>query len=159
MKTIQLKNGMGRYSDVSPFPLGELELEISGIPDISADFRFVAKCNGAKCAQETVSATQNRVTIPADKLSAGRFSCHVEQYVRGELVKVFKVEDLFVTDLAGELEADPEIAQLFRRVESLEDLKSAVMALAVAVDAEKREREAMDKRLSTLEQNSDIFTN
>ena len=159
MRTIYLKSGVGRYNDVSPFPLGELSLELSGLPDISAEFRFVATCNGIKCAHEAVSAAQNRVTISADKLSAGRFSCHVEQYVRGELVKVFKVEDLLVTDLAGELRADPEVAQLFRRVESLEDLKSAVKALEIALKGETDARAEMEKRLSTLEENADIFGN
>lgn len=41
MKTIILKqNGMGRYGDVSPFPMGDLEIELQGIPTYSGEFRF-----------------------------------------------------------------------------------------------------------------------
>ena len=65
MKTIILKqNGMGRYVDVSPFPMGDLELELQGIPTYSGEFRFLAYCNNVKCSENTVTATNNRVSIP-----------------------------------------------------------------------------------------------
>ena len=52
MKTIILKqNGMGRYGDVSPFPMGDLEIELQGIPTYSGEFRFLAYCNNVKCSE------------------------------------------------------------------------------------------------------------
>lgn len=65
MKTIQLKQyGMGRYGDVSPFPMGDLEIELQGLPSYEGEFRFVAQCNGVKCAECRVTPMQNRMNIP-----------------------------------------------------------------------------------------------
>ena len=162
MKTIQLKHGMGRYSDVSPFPIGDLELEFTGIPNTSSSFRMVAACNGKKCAESTVSCVLNRVTIPRDKLSAGRFYCEIQQYDKGVLTKFFKVEDLLITDLQEDLQADPEIAQMRREIDKLTaentSLAQTVAELQTAVETAINEREALDKRISTLEENNDIFT-
>lgn len=148
MKTIQLKTyGMGRYGDVSPFPMGDLELEIFGIPDISAQFRFLAKCNGAICAESTVSAARNRVTIPREKLSAGRFSCEVRQYDKGTETKIFKVEDLLITDISGDLSADPEIAHLRREIE---ELRAETAGLGKLAKEEKSAREKAESELKEL---------
>ena len=137
MKTIQLKaNGMGRYSDVSPFPVGDLELELIGIPSYSGEFRFVALCNGVKCAESTVSATQNRVKIPRDRLTAGRFSCFVSHYSKGTEVKRFPVEDLLITELNANASADPEIAEMSRRIAELERQAEEEHKARVQADAE-----------------------
>ncbi len=130
MKTIQLKQrGIGRYSDVSPFPLGDLEVEIVGIPNISAEFRYVAKCNDIKVAELTVSAAKSRVTISQDKLTAGRFSCAVQQYNKGVMTKIFLIEELLITEVNGTLAAAPEIEQMRRKIaalaESFEEEKKA----------------------------------
>ena len=163
MKTIQLKqHGIGRYSDVSPFPLGDLELLLEGIPPYSGEFRFIAQCNGAKCAESTVSAAQNRVTVPADKLAAGRFTCHVEQYEKGVCVKKYPAEDLLITDLDGTLKADPEIAQMRRETEALKELtarlEKTVQSLTEAAETMVKEHLALEKRVEVLEQNNDLFT-
>ena len=150
MKTIQLKvNGMGRYGDVSPFPMGDLELELVGIPSYSGEFRFVALCNGVKCAESTVSATQNRVKIPRDRLTAGRFSCFVSHYSKGMEVKRFPVEDLLITELNANASADPEIAQLSRKIAALE---TQAQKLQQALNAETQAREEM------LNASADAFT-
>lgn len=141
MKTIQLKaNGMGRYGDVSPFPMGDLEIELVGIPSYSGEFRFVAQCNGAKCTESTVSAAQNRVKIPRDKLTAGRFSCFVSHYSKGTEVKRFPVEDLLITELNASVNADPEIADMSRRIAVLE---RQAQSLQQDLNAEKQAREEM----------------
>lgn len=147
MKTIQLKqHGIGRYGDVSPFPLGDLEIEIVGIPACSGDFRFIGECNNARCAEYTVSAAQNVVKIPRDKLSAGRFSCFVSHYSNGTEVKRYPVEDLLVTELNGAFTADPEIAQLRRDFDALkrqgEELQKAFNLEKIA--RENAEREIKD---------------
>lgn len=150
MKTIQLKiNGMGRYGDVSPFPVGDMELELVGIPSYSGEFRFVALCNGVKCAESTVSATQNRVKIPRDKLTAGRFSCFVSHYSKGTEVKRFPVEDLLITELNASVSADPEVAQMSRRIAALE---TKAQRLQQDLNAEKQAREEM------LNTTADAFT-
>ncbi len=77
MKTIQLKqHGVGRYGDVSPFPLGDLQIELQGIPVFNGEYRFIAFCNGSKVSENTVTASRNIVIIPRDKLFSGRFSCY-----------------------------------------------------------------------------------
>lgn len=126
MKTIQLKeHGLGRYSDVSPFPVGDMEIELIGIPSYSGEFRFVGLCNNVKCVESTVSATQNVVKIQRDNLTAGRFSCFVSHYSKGTEVKRFPIEDLLITDLNGSVCADPEIAQMSRKLSALEEQAEA----------------------------------
>ena len=140
MKTIQLKqNGMGRYGDVSPFPMGDLEIELLGIPSYSGEFRFVAQCNGAKCTESTVSAAQNRVKIPRDKLTAGRFSCFVSHYSKGTEVKRFPVEDLLIAELNASVNADPEIADMSRRIAALERQAEEERKARVQTDTESKE--------------------
>ena len=140
MKTIQLKmNGMGRYSDVSPFPVGDLEIELLGIPSYSGEYRFIAQCNGVKCAESTVSATQNRVKIPRDKLTAGRFSCFISHYSKGTEVKRFPVEDLLITELNASVSADPEIADMSRRIAELERQAEEERKARVQTDTEAKE--------------------
>ena len=126
MKTIQLKSrGIGQYGDGLPFPVGELELQISGVPAYDGEFRFVAECNGVKVCSQAVTPESNIVHIAQEQLSAGRFSCAVWHYIGGEAVKKYPVEDLIITDLSGGLEADPELAQLTRRVAELEALTAS----------------------------------
>lgn len=126
------EKGLGRYSDVSPFPLGDgdLEIEIIGIPAYRGDFKFIAQCNGVQCAQETVSTTQNHVIIPHDKLSAGRFSCRVVYYIRRKEVCTFNVEDLLITNLDANLFSTPEIFSL----------NAEILSLKATLDEEKTAR-------------------
>lgn len=176
MKTIQFKrHGTGRYSDVSPFPLGDLELELNGLPNASGDLRFCAFVNGMKCADATVTSVKNRVKIPHDKLKAGVFSCRVTQFCKGEEVKRFNAEDLLIAETCGQATADPEIArmermiaELFEQVEALKnalagetearrETENSIAALRGELANEKTEREALEKRLATLEENNDIL--
>lgn len=169
MKTIQLKSrGIGQYGDGLPFPVGELELQILGIPAYSGEFRFVAECNGEKVCSQAVTPESNIVHIAQEQLSAGRFSCAVWHYVGGEAVKKYPVEDLIVTDLSGGLEADPELAQLMRRVAELEALTASQAAEISAlrqVDADIAQTVAelntavtqLQVLTETLAANNDIF--
>lgn len=169
MKTIQLKSrGIGQYGDGRPFPVGELELQILGIPAYDGEFRFVAECNGAKVCSQAVTPESNIVHIAQEQLSAGRFSCAVWHYVGGEAVKKYPVEDLIITDLSGGLEADPELAQLIRRVAELEALTASQAAEISAlrqVDADIAKAVAglntavtqLQELTETLAANNDIF--
>lgn len=162
MKTIQLKQyGKGRYVDVSPFPLGELELEIQGIPPHIGDFRFLGYNNGSKCAESTVSAAENRIKISRGKLTAGVFSCFVSRYSKGVEVKRFPVEDLLIIELAGKLYADPETAEIERKLAEAEreikSVKKCAAELALRLESEIKTREEFERRLSILEYNNDIL--
>lgn len=169
MKTIQLKSrGIGQYGDGLPFPIGELELQILGIPAYDGEFRFVAECNGAKVCSQAVTTESNVVHIAQEQLSAGRFSCAVWHYIGGEAVKKYPVEDLIITDLSGGLEADPEFAQLVRRVAELEALTASQAADISAlrqVDADIAQAVAglntavtqLQELTETLAANNDIF--
>lgn len=169
MKTIQLKSrGIGQYGDVLPFPVGELELQILGVPAYDGEFRFVAECNGAKVCSQAVTPESNIVHIPQEQLSAGRFSCAVWHYIGGEAVKKYPVEDLIITDLSGSLEADPELAQLTRRVAELEALTASQAAdisslrqvdadIAHAVAGLNTAVTQLQELTETLAANNDIF--
>lgn len=99
MKIINLKEyGIGRYSDASPFPMGDLELKIVGLPAFSGEFRFLAFCNDMKIMQKSITAANNTVFMQQDKLSAGKLWCFVSHYVDGIKVKRYTVEDILITD-------------------------------------------------------------
>ena len=169
MKTIQLKSrGIGQYGDVLPFPVGELELQILGIPAYDGEFRFVAECNGEKVCSQAVTPESNIVHIAQEQLSARRFSCALWHCIGGEAVKKYPVEDLIITDLSGGLEADPELAQLTRRVAELEALTASQAADISAlrqVDADIAQAVAglntavtqLQELTETLAANNDIF--
>ena len=92
--------------------------------------------NGKQCVSERVTASQNRVSIPSDKLmTAGKFSCRIIQYMDGKEVRIFKAEDLLITDVNGDFSAVPEI------VEIREEIKALQTALAQE-SAERKEAEA-----------------
>lgn len=169
MKTIQLKSrGIGQYLDGLPFPVGVLELQILGIPAYSGEFRFVAECNGVKVCSQAVTPESNIVHLAQEQLSAGRFSCAVWHYVGGEAVKKYPVEDLIITDLSGGLEADPELAQMIRRVAELEALTASQAAeisalrqvdadIAQAVEGLNTAVTQLQELAETLAANNDIF--
>lgn len=169
MKTIQLKSrGIGQYGDALPFPVGELELQLLGIPAYSGEFRFVAACNGEQVASCAVTPESNTVHIAQEQLSAGRFSCAVWHYIGGEAVKKYPVEDLIITDLSGGLEADTELAQLTRRVAELEALTASQAAeisalrqvdadIAQAVTELNTAVTQLQELTETLAANNDIF--
>ena len=123
MREIKLSLGLGRYQSVSPFPIGDLDLYISGIPKISGDFRLLAWCNGDKIGEYTVSIAQPHVVIPREKLEAGTFSCRVDHYNGSDLVRHYLVEDLIIKELNTDLTAVPEINELREQVKMLETFR------------------------------------
>lgn len=164
MKTLVLKEyGIGRYSDVSPFPIGDLEIQLKGIPNYNGDFRFIGFCNGVKCTESTVNAAQNVVTIPHDKLTAGKFSCRVVHYVNGKEARIFKAEDLLITDLNASFCADPEIAQMRRELNDITIknvcLEEQAQALKNDLDTAKALLDELEKRVAVIEENHDILNN
>ena len=137
MRTIQLKErGIGRYSDVSPFPLGNLEIELNGIPNCSGDFRFVGAINGAQCVLATVTAAQNRVNVPHNKLTAGKFSCRVIHYMDGKEIAIYKIEDLLITNVNGDFSAVPEIVEMQKNIVDLQNTLTAEIKTREAAETQ-----------------------
>ena len=117
MKTIILKsNGLGRYDDVSPFIIADNALAVKiELPPYNGEFYFVAENNGNKFK---LTIPQNG-EIVLDGLSAGELNAEVKHYLKGELIKVYKVEPLLIKELDGSLSAMPEIEALRRDREEI----------------------------------------
>lgn len=151
MKEIKLNAGLGRYDNVSPFVIGDLELYISNLPMVSGDFRFLAWSNGKLIGKYTLSHTDPRVIIPHDKLAAGTFSCRVDHYNGDTLVRHYRVEDLVIKEVDSDLTAVPEIADMQSRIKALEgktacldkETESLKKALGEEVSARKKLEEVV----------------
>lgn len=163
MKTIEFNQyGLGRYANASPFPFGDLELELQNIPETTGDFRFIGKINGVQCALESVTPSQNRVFISADKLCAGRFSCRLIQFMDGKEIAIYTVEDLLITEVDFNLLATPEIQTIQKNIDAMgaeiDVLQQLVKRLTETVQQQDESQNKIDKRLTTLEKNNDIFS-
>lgn len=117
MKAITLKsNGIGRYDDVSPFIISDKALTVRiELPPYNGEFYFLAENNGKKF----------KLTIPQSgevalgDIKAGEFNAEVKHYLKGELIKVYKVEPLLIKELDADLSAMPEIEELRRDREEI----------------------------------------
>lgn len=139
MKTIMLKsNGVGRYDDVTPYIITDRKLNIKiALPQVNGDFYFVTENNGA---------TQKRLLpldggISLDNLTAGELNAEVKHYVKGSLVKVYKIEPLMLKEVDGAISAEPEISVLDRRICAVE----SGFNIANQTAAERAEK--LDKKL------------
>ena len=132
MKTITLKRDMGRYDDVSPFLVqsGGLELQIE-LPDEAGEFFVVAE-NGK--TKRTIAIPRSG-TVTLDKLTAGELKAEIKRYLRGTLIKTYRVEPLLLKEVDGELSAVPEIAYLLNEVDEQRRL----------LVSEREERKAVEK--------------
>ena len=121
MREIKLTHGLCTYDVRTPFPVGDLELYISGLPDsINADFRLVAFSNDSKIGEYTLNRNNPYITIPREKLSAGVFSCRVLHYQGDTEVHRYTVENLIIMDIDDALSATPEIVELNSKIAALE---------------------------------------
>ena len=120
MREIKLTHGLCTYDVRTPFPVGDLELYISGLPDsINAEFRLVAFNNDSKIGEYTLNRNNPYISIPREKLSAGVFSCHVLHYQGDTIVHRYTVENLIITDIDDTLSATPEIVELNDKITAL----------------------------------------
>lgn len=120
MREIKLTHGLCTYDVRTPFPVGDLELYVSGLPDsINAEFRLVAFNNDSKIGEYTLNRGNPVVTIPREKLSAGVFSCRVLHYQGETIVHRYTVENLIITDLDDSLSATPEITAMSDKIAEL----------------------------------------
>lgn len=117
MKTIKLKsNGLGRYVDVSPFTMsgGRLEMIIV-LPEFNGEFFFIAENN--KKSYKQVIPESGIITL--DGLTAGELAAEIKHYVKGSLIKTYKVEPLVLCEADGNLTGTPEITLLKAEIDEL----------------------------------------
>lgn len=120
MREIKLTHGLCTYDVRTPFPVGDLELYVSGLPDsINAEFRIVAFNNDSKIGEYTLNRNNPYISIPREKLSAGVFSCRVLHYQGDTIVHRYTVENLIITDIDDTLSATPEIVELNGKITAL----------------------------------------
>lgn len=141
MKTITIKNGrIGRYDDVSPFLVesGALELKFE-LPEVSGEFFFVTELNGIS----EKKFIPHGGTVTLSDLSAGELCAEIKHYLRGTLIKSYKVEPLILKEVDGSLAGTPEIERL--RSEN-ERLRNELNALSEALEGAKEAAKAENKR-------------
>ncbi|MDE6504876.1 MAG: hypothetical protein K2L42_03300 [Clostridia bacterium] len=110
MKVIKLKsNGLGRYEDVSPFLVTDNRLEIKvELPSFNGEFYLITENNGK--TDKRLLPQDGTVTI--EGLTAGELNASVKHYVKGALIREYKVEPLLLKEADGNLSAMPELAGL-----------------------------------------------
>ena len=118
MKIIKLKpNGVGRYDSVSPFIVTDNRLELQvELPNFNGEFYLVYKINDKTDKRLLPRSGQ----IILENLSAGELNAEVKHYIKGELVKVYKVEPLLLKEVDGTISALPEIEELHRHICAVE---------------------------------------
>lgn len=117
MRSINLKTcGVGRYDDVSPFIITDNKLELKiKLPNVNGEFYFVGDNNGNKFKR----------CIPLDGvvmlngLTAGELKAEVKHYIKGGIIKEYKIEPLIIKEIDSSLSAEPEIAVIRREMEEL----------------------------------------
>lgn len=110
MKEIKLNYaGLGRYADVSPFVMsdGRLPLKVA-LPAYNGEFFLIAENNG----EVTKHTLDGSGEITLRNLTAGELRTEIKHYLKGVLVKSYKVEPLILIDADGTLYAQPEIVAL-----------------------------------------------
>lgn len=150
MRTITLKSiGVGRYDDVSPFLITDKALSFKvTLPAVNGEFYFVYESDGK---------TEKRL-IPKDGvltlkgLAAGEFRAEVKHYLKGELIKVYKVEPLLLKEVDGTLATEPEIVDLRRITDGLVKTLAAEQRKAEILREElTKERERSNELAQRLE--------
>ena len=118
MKIIKLKpNGVGRYDSVSPFIVTDNRLELQvELPNFNGEFYLVYEVNGKTDKRLLPRSGQ----IILENLSAGELNAEVKHYIKGELIKVYKVEPLLLKEVDGTIAALPEIEELHRHICAVE---------------------------------------
>lgn len=118
MKTIKLNiSGFGRYDDVSPFIVTDnvLELQIE-LPQVNGEFYIVTELNSKR---KKLRLPQDGV-ITLHNLTAGEMQAEVKHYLKGVLIKKYRIEPLMLIEVDGDLTGAPEIAALNARISALE---------------------------------------
>lgn len=119
MRTIKLFSyGIGRYDDVSPFIIADniIELKIE-LPNINGEFYLIAQNNG-KTVKKPLSKYE---PIKIEELTAGELKAEVKHYLKGILIKTYKIEPLLLKEVDGSISAIPEIKELKNQIKTLSE--------------------------------------
>lgn len=137
MRSIKLKsNGLGRYDDVSPFLVTDKKLGLKiELPNFCGEFYFVAELNNTTIRK--LIPADGRVTL--DDLSAGELTAEVKHYMRGELIKTYKVEPLLLKEVDGAVSAIPEIELLTGEIALLTRETNALRERTEALEKQREE--------------------
>lgn len=155
MREIKLTHGLCTYDVRTPFPVGDLELYISGLPDsINAEFRLVAFNNDSKIGEYTLNRNSPYISIPREKLSAGVFSCRVLHYQGDTIVHRYTVENLIITDIDDTLSATPEIVELNDKITALtakaDELEERITEQNKALETANAKAESLTEELANI---------
>lgn len=155
MREIKLTHGLCTYDVRTPFPVGDLELYISGLPDsINAEFRLVAFNNDSKIGEYTLNRNNPYISIPREKLSAGVFSCRVLHYQGDTIVHRYTVENLIITDIDDTLSATPEIVELNGKITALtaksDELEERITEQNKALETANAKAESLTEELANI---------
>ena len=136
MRVIKLKsNGIGRYDDVSPFMITDNMLELeTDLPPLNGEFYITTENNGVKSTR----LISRSGTVVIDSLTAGELNAEVRHYLKGTLIKTYKIEPLLLIEADGNINAEPEIAALRRENAKLRE--EVVECAATAEIRAKRDR-------------------
>ena len=152
MKTIILKsNGLGRYDDVSPFIVTDNKLELKvELPNFNGEFYLVADLGGA--VQKRLLPRDGIITL--ENLTVGELNAEVKHYLKGALIKTYKVEPLLLKELDGTLSAMPEIEALNHRICAVErDFKEFKQAVEESNQQQAEREKELVNRLDKAEAN------
>lgn len=155
MREIKLTHGLCTYDVRTPFPVGDLELYISGLSDsINAEFRLVAFNNDSKIGEYTLNRNNPYISIPREKLSAGVFSCRVLHYQGDTIVHRYTVENLIITDIDDTLSATPEIVELNDKITALtakaDELEERITEQNKALETANTKAESLTEELANI---------
>ena len=141
MRTIKLNEyGLGRYDDVSPFLITDNKLEVKiELAQVNGDFYLITKNNGS--TEKHYLSSDGKVEI--NNLTAGELKAEVKHYLKGTLIKCYKVEPLLLIEADGELSGVPELVYL----------NNKIAALNKSLEAETEINTALGKRIALLEKN------
>lgn len=143
MKTIKLKsNGTGRYDDVSPFLVTDNRLEMKvELPGYNGEFYLITENNGRP--EKRLLPRDGTVTL--ENLTAGELNVAVKHYLKGALIREYKVEPLLLKEADGNLSALPELAAL---KSALAELVQEYAALSEELSKYKEKAAAQIERLN-----------
>lgn len=141
MRIIKLNEyGLGRYDDVSPFLITDNKLEVKiELPQVNGDFYLVTKNNGS--TEKHYLSGDGKAEIL--NLTAGEFKAEVKHYLKGTLIKSYKIEPLLLIDADGGITALPELVCL----------NNKIAALNKSLEAETEINVALGKRIEQIEKN------
>lgn len=125
MKILKLhSNGLGRYDDVSPFMVTDNKLELKvELPNYNGEFYLITENNGK--TEKRLLPREGTVTF--ERLTEGELNAAVKHYLKGALIREYKVEPLLLKNVDGNLTVLPELAALNAHVERLEQEYAAVL--------------------------------